>query len=310
MGYILVLLAATFWGSLGVIVTYLKNIGFNSYEISFFRMFFATILMFIYILFSDKKKFIISGKKLIFCLLVGIISQGLFNLFYFGSIVRVGITTGVILLYTAPIFTMIFARIFNGILLTKINIVSIILCFIGCFFIVTNGSIDNFVGDIVGIILGILAGMSYGILPIFNKNLPKEIDSYTLMFYSFLAGVFVISTQINPLESLKTLSQDRSLIILGLGFGLIPTILSHLFFLKAIKYLDPIRVSIVANFEVMVASYVGFLIYGEKLGIIKIIGMFLIIIASILPSIKKLRKRKLNVISRKVKNYAFKNKKI
>lgn len=286
MGYIFVILAATLWGSLGVVVTYLKNSGFNSYEISFFRLFFATILMFVYILLSDRKKFIISGKKLIFCLLVGVISQGLFNLFYFGSIVRVGITTGVILLYTAPIFTMLFARIFNGIVLTKINIISIMLCFIGCFFIVTNGSINNFVGDTIGIILGILAAMSYGILPIFNKNLPKGIDSYTLMFYSFLAGVLVITPQINPLESLGVLFRDRSMIVLGLGFGLFPTILSHLFFLKAIKYLDPVRVSIIANFEVMVASCIGFLVYGEELGVIKIIGMIFIIAASTLPSIK------------------------
>jgi drug/metabolite transporter (DMT)-like permease len=289
MGYIFVILAATFWGSLGTVVTYLKDAGFNSYEISFFRLFFATILMFIYILFSDRKKFKISGKKLIFCLLVGVISQGLFNLFYFGSIVRVGITTGVILLYTAPIFTMLFARIFNGTILTKTNIISIVLCFTGCFFIVTNGSINNFVGDTIGIILGILAAMSYGILPIFNKNLPKGIDPYTLIFYSFLAGVLVISPQINPLESLETLFQDKSMIILGLGFGFVPTILSHLFFLKAIKYLDPVRVSIIANFEVMVASCMGFFIYGEELGIIKIIGMILIIIASTLPSIRRKR---------------------
>jgi len=286
MGYIYVILAAAFWGSLGVVVTYLKDAGFNSYEIAFFRLFFATILMFMYIFFSDRKKFEISGKKLMFCLLVGVISQGLFNLFYFGSIVRVGITTGVILLYTAPIFTMLFARIFNGIKLSKQNIISIILCFTGCFFIVTNGSIDHFNGDVVGVILGILAAMSYGILPVFNKNLPKEIDPYTLIFYSFLAGVLVIVPQINPLESLKNLFQDKSMILLGLGFGFFPTILSHLFFIKAIKYLDPVRVSIVANFEVVVASCVGFFVYGEELGIIKIIGMILIIAASTLPSIK------------------------
>ena len=289
MGYIFVILAATFWGTLGIVVTYLKDAGFNSYEISFFRLFFAAILMLIYIFFSDRQKFKISGKKLMFCLLVGVISQGLFNLFYFGSIVRVGITTGVILLYTAPIFTMLFARIFNGIKLSKQNIASIILCFTGCFFIVTNGSIYHFNGDIVGVILGILAAMSYGILPIFNKNLPEGIDPYTLMFYSFLAGVLVIVPQINPQESLKNLFQDKSMILLGLGFAFFPTILSHLFFIKAIKYLDPIRVSIIANFEVIVASCVGFFIYGEELGIIKIIGMIFIIAASTLPSIRKKR---------------------
>lgn len=243
-------------------------------------------MIFIYILFSDRKKFIIGGRKLVFCLLVGVISQGLFNVFYFGSIVRVGITTGVILLYTAPIFTMLFARIFNETILTKTNIISITLCFMGCFLIVSNGSINNFVGDTVGIILGILAAMAYGILPIFNKNLPKGIDPYTLMFYSFLAGVLIISPQINPFDTLGTLFQDRSMIILGLGFGFIPTILAHLFYLKAIKYLDPIRVSIIANVEVMVASCIGFFMYGEELGVIKIIGMILIIIASTLPSIK------------------------
>ena len=54
MGYIFVILAATFWGTLGIVVTYLKDAGFNSYEISFFRLFFAAILMFIYIFFPTK----------------------------------------------------------------------------------------------------------------------------------------------------------------------------------------------------------------------------------------------------------------
>lgn len=284
-GYFYVGISAFFWGTLGLIATIMKERGFSSFDIAFMRLFFGIFLLFFMICFSDKRKFNIDRKTLLFCLLMGVINQGFFNIFYFSSVIRVGITTGVVLLYTSPVFTMIFSRIINKEKLTIKKIISIIMAFTGCLLTVTGRNFQNFQGDIIGIIYGISAGICYGILPVFNSRVVDKYHTDTIMFYSFFSGVLVILPFIHISQMLVIFLENRETIFIGVGLGFFPTILSHLFFIRSLKYLEPVKVSIAANFEVVVAALTSLLIYHEKLEGLKLLGIILVIGASIFPNL-------------------------
>jgi len=284
-GYFYVGISAFFWGTLGLIATTMKSKGFSSFDIAFMRLFFGLTLLFLMICFSDKRKFKIDRKTLLFCLMMGVINQGFFNIFYFSAIIRVGITTGVILLYTAPIFTMVFSRIITKEKLTIKKFLSIIMAFTGCLLTVTGGNFQDFQGNIIGIIYGILAGISYGILPVFNSRVVDKYHSDTIMFYSFFSGLLIILPFIQIPQMLTVFSENRETIFIGVGLGFFPTIISHLFFIRSLKYLEPVKASIAANFEVVVAALTAFLIYHEKLEGLKLLGILLVIGATIFPNL-------------------------
>ena len=284
-GYFSVGISVFFWGTLGLIVTTMKGKGFSSFDTAFIRLFFGFTILSIMICFSDRKKFKIEKKGLLFCLMMGLITQGLFNLFYFSAIIKTGITTGVILLYNAPIFTMLFSRIVNKEKLTMEKALSIIMAFIGCLLTVTGGNFQNFQGDLTGIILGILAGAAYGVLPVFNSRVADKYHSHTILFYSFLSGLLVILPFIRISKILILFLSHRETIFIGAGLGFFPTILSNLFFIRALKYLEPVNISIAANLEVVIAALTAFLVYHEKLQGLKILGMLLVMGAAILPKL-------------------------
>jgi len=72
-------------------------------------MFFAFILLFLYLYLTDKSKLKINREILKYVIAIGLISQCLFNISYFTAIRLTSISTAVTLLYTAPIFIAIMA---------------------------------------------------------------------------------------------------------------------------------------------------------------------------------------------------------
>lgn len=72
---------------------------------SFLRSFFATILMFFMTgLYCGFRCFRVQGKTLLVCALLGLICQGIYNIFYSLAIVKTGVTSSAVLLNVAPVF--------------------------------------------------------------------------------------------------------------------------------------------------------------------------------------------------------------
>ncbi|WP_319371566.1 EamA family transporter [uncultured Ilyobacter sp.] len=284
-GYILVFLAAFFWGTLGILVKYMENKGFAVYDIAFLRSFFGLSILSIFIFFRDRKKTVIDKKGFISCSLIGLINQGFFNIFYFSAIIKTGMTTGVILLYTAPSFALIFSRILLGDRFTKEKFLAMIMAFTGCFFVVTGGSFSEVRIDTLGVFMGIAAGATYGILPVFNKKVFDKYHFLTIMFYSFLSGTITLSFFADLTRIIEIFKINNFTIFMGVLLGFFPTLVSHLCFLNATRYIEAFKISITANFEVIIVAVTAYLIYGEKLSKTKFLGMVLVMGATVIPQI-------------------------
>ena len=112
-GLIYGLLAAIFYASLMILNKLIK--GFSSLELTIIELFFAGIVMFIYVLFTNKEAFVIpSGKPLVILLLIGIVHTGIACYLYFSSMQELPGQTVAMFSYIDPVS----ALIFSGILLT------------------------------------------------------------------------------------------------------------------------------------------------------------------------------------------------
>ena len=109
---LLVILSGIFWGTTSLFVKALASYGLDSIQISCIRVISSAIFMSLFTLIKDKKLFYIKLKDLPLFILIGAISIFATSVFYFKAISLASVSVACVLMYTAPIFVLIFSSIF------------------------------------------------------------------------------------------------------------------------------------------------------------------------------------------------------
>ena len=282
LGYLCILGAGSLWGFLGLICKILFEYGLNSPDISFYRMFMGSLFILIYLSVRDIGLLKIDRKGLLFTAVIGLISHTMANGFYFYAINQTSITTAVILLYTAPIFTNIISRFIYDERFTPSKLFSIALCVTGVVFTATGGDISTLKFNSMGLIAGILAGFTFGLMPILNKGIVGKYNSWTILFYSFLWGGIFLLPLAQPLK-IFSIDLDLRFWCTFLFLGLFPAMLAYGLYLKGLSMgVAPSKATIISTVEIVVAVFIACTLFNETLNIYNTLGIVMVAFASIL----------------------------
>ena len=112
LGPLLIIIAACFWGSMGIFVRHLETYGFTAIQIVAIRLTLAAVLFSIILLFIDRSGFKIALRDIPLFLGLGIGSILFFTICYFSAITMMPLSTAAILLYTSPIWIMLMSALF------------------------------------------------------------------------------------------------------------------------------------------------------------------------------------------------------
>ena len=118
------------------------SLGLIPEQVAFLRLFVGFLILTIYALIKNPTILKINKKGFIFALLVGLVCQAGFNMFYFNYVKTIGVSLSTVLVYTSPLFIALFSRIIYKEKIDNVKKVSLALCFIGAFIAVTNGRLD------------------------------------------------------------------------------------------------------------------------------------------------------------------------
>ena len=111
LGTLYVLIAGILWGTMGVFVNYFDSIGLGSIDIAGVRVFFASILVVLFIAIKDPRLLKIKIKD-VWCFIgSGLISLMIFTICYFRTIVLASMSVAAVLLYTSPVFVIVLSFI-------------------------------------------------------------------------------------------------------------------------------------------------------------------------------------------------------
>ncbi|MCB2310315.1 DMT family transporter [Clostridium tagluense] len=269
----MIALAGSLWGTVGLFGKVLFNYGFDPKLVVFCRLFVGFLIMFIFILFKDKKLLKFDKRGLKYTALIGFFSQALFNLLYFETIKRTTIATAVILLYTAPIFLIIMGRIFYKELLSTIKISALVLCMIGCFLTVTGGALDTLNINSLGVLMGIGAGLTYALVTIISKAIIDDYHPLTIILYSFLFGWIFLVPFSHPV-SLLYVKYSLSVVASIIGLGLIPTVLAYILYITGLSYgVEASKAGIICSMEIVVSVIISYLFFEEVILGVKLLGI-------------------------------------
>lgn len=284
---LLIVIAASLWGTMGLFTRTLTELGFTTIDLMFSRASMTALALIIYFLLFDRNKLKIKFKDFPIFVLTSLISSILFNFCYINAINTGSTGIASTLLYTSPIFvTIISAAIFKE-KITTIKIIALILSFTGCIFV--SGIIGS--GGVISpksFFFGIASGLTYGLYSIFSKIGLKKYSPLTFTAYTFLTStLFLLPFGIKTVD--KTISFGGRGVLFILTFAFATNVIPYICFTSGLKYMDAGKANITATIEPVVATVLGILLFKESFDVFSGIGIFLVLISAIILNIKKNR---------------------
>ncbi len=290
---LLVVVAGVLWGIIGIFVRSLQDAGLSSMQIVAIRMAVSAVLFALFALLFRRDLFYIKLKDLWCFLGSGVVSVATFSFCYFKAIEESSLSMASILLYTAPIFVMLFSLLLFKEKLTIIKVISLVLAFLGCLFV--TGVVRG-VGDInaVAIAYGLMSGVCYALYSIFSRlALNKGYSPLTITLYTFIfAGVSALCViDIKPVAQLMCGSFSDFLYCVL--FAVVTSVLPYVTYTLGLKFIRPSSASIIASIEPVVATITGALVFHEAVDFpYGYIGIALVVLSIILINISPKRTTK------------------
>ncbi len=267
------------WGGIGLFVKELSALGASADVICVMRMSSAFVIMSIFALAKHGRKAILTDKKtLFFCALLGIISNGLFNIFYTASIRINGMGIASVLMYTAPVFTAIASRVIFHEKFSGLKIFALVLNIAGCILTVTGGNLSLSALNLTGLLMGLGSGFGYGMAAVFGRLAGDRTDAVITSVYSYFFASIFLYVFLRP--DVVPVIVDVKILGWGFMYGLIPTALAYMLYYMGIKRIpDTSRVPVIASIEPVTAVLIGVVLYGERLGVWNCGGVVVVLVS-------------------------------
>lgn len=282
-GYIFVVLAAFFWSTLGLISKSLYESGFSSDEVTSIRISFGTL--FLLPLFIKNISIIIRLKLKQFILLGFYAFTGIL-LFYWVEMESFKQNpTGIayVLLYTAPLLIIIYETIFLKLKLTSIKWIGAVLILLGMSLI--SGLFYQFSLTLSGFLLAFGSAIFYAAYSLWGSYFAKQLNSNQIVPTIFLMAS-VVAIFSFPVQKISEIQQISSIFPI-LYLGLVPTALAYVFYNKSLHFITTSEAAIIATIEPVLAVLWGITLLGESLTGLQIIGIVLILSATVIIKIKE-----------------------
>lgn len=286
LGDILIIIAGLFWGSMGIFVRHLNDLGFSSIQVACLRLTTAGILFALILLIKDRKGFKIALRDIPLFLALGLVSILFFTCCYFTAIRLMTMSTAAILLYTSPIWVMILAIIFLKEKFTVQKLIALILAFAGCILV------SGFGGKVtvMGILVGLGSGLGYGLYSIFGTFALKKYSPYTVTCYTFLIaglGSIFVADPVDLVSKISAIENKPALFGFVLLTAVVTAVIPFLLYTLGLNMTTAGKAAVLATVEPAAATLFGFFVMKETVGPVAIAGILLVFAAIIVLSLRK-----------------------
>jgi drug/metabolite transporter (DMT)-like permease len=286
IGILLIILAACFWGSMGIFVRKLGEYGFSSIQIVSIRITIAALVFCIILLIKDRTGFRISPRDIPLFLGLGLGSILFFTVCYFSAIAIMSLSTAAILLYTSPIWIMLMSMLFFHEKMNSRKLVALVLAFTGCV-LVSGISGDGM--TVTGILLGLGAGFGYGLYSILGTIALRKYSPYTVTTYTFVVaamGSWIICQPVDLISKFKAAGSPSGLLLFCILTAILTAVIPFLFYTLGLRTVEAGRAGILATIEPLVATVIGMICFSEPVTILSGAGIVLILTAVVILNCK------------------------
>ena len=280
-GMTLASLASSLWAVSGISGEILfKKFNFSSDWLVSTRTLISGILLFLIVIFIEKKSVLRPLKNKIDCagiILFGTAGMYLVQYTYFKTIELSNVSFATILQFTAPFFIFIYESIKNKKVPAVSTVILLLMTILGVIFIATKGNFSNLSVSLEALLLGIISAIMIAFYSTYPKKLLKKYGSITVVGWGMIVGS-IISNVIHPIWKIEgdvnTQSIIQVMIVVILG-----TSIAYLIYIASLNYISSSLAGILTAFEPVLAAILSVVFLGLKFSFIEIVGFVLVFVS-------------------------------
>ena len=276
MVYGIVILSMLFW-SLTYIWYKIVFTELNPITVMTFRLGISAVSLFIFSILINKLQ-IPSKKDFYWLILLSVFQPFLYFLAESYGVSLVSSTVSAVIISTIPVFTPIVAYLFLNDRISKLNIVGIIISFVGVLIVVLGKNL-HFDGSVKGILFlfgAVFSALGYVVIIV---KLTHKYNSFTIISWQNLFGTIMFLPLFFIVDfhdfSLSSISQH--VIMNMLYLSLLGSSVAYVFFTYAIKNLGITKATLFTNLIPAFTAIFAYYMLNEELSIFKIIGIIVVI---------------------------------
>lgn len=276
LGFMLVIMGATFWGVGGTVAQKL----FQQYSINVnwlvsTRLLIAGFLLLLVQCFWKERHQIFDiwkHKRTTFQLIIfGLLGMLAVQYTYMASIQHGNAAVATLLQYLAPAMIIVYLVLRRQTNLTRTDVIAIALALIGCFFLLTNGSLSQLSVPLPAVVWGVLSAVSLAFYTLYAVSLLKYYDSLVVVGWAMIIGGISLSFVHPPWAiNLKELPLEAYLYLFFVViFG---TMLAFWFYIESLQTLLPKETSLLGTLEPLAAVLTTVFWLQESFGFYQWLG--------------------------------------
>lgn len=263
----------------GMAGLFARLINLPAIEITFARVFFSSMTLFL-LSFITKQNIKIKNKKHLL-LLIGaglILAIHWWSFLYAIQISSVAI--GTITFSSFPLFIIFLEIVFLHEKLHSKDILFCLLILLGVFITVPAFSLEN--QSFQGIIIGMISAFSYALLTLMNRYFSNIYSSITISLYEQSSAAVVLLPTLFIIQTVPTLTEIGGLIFLGV----VTTALAHTLFISSLKQIPAYLAGIISSLETVYSIVLAIILFQEFPATREILGAIIIITTVIMVQLK------------------------
>ena len=273
------ILAGVLWGTTGTLTKYIFAYGLDPLTMAGLRIGISFLALTLFAALSGSR-IGLKGSDLPFFLLFGAVSVAMFNIFYLSAIQLTNVSTAVVLLYTAPAFSVLVARSALREKLTARKTAAVLLTIIGVALMVGVYRPGHLAFSTAGILSGLGAGFTFGIYSVFTKEaLRRGYGSLETVILALGSGLLFLAFLRPPWAFLPLAQSPITMWLLVLAVAVFCTMLPYVLFAAGLRYLEAGKATLSAAVEPVVAILLAVFLLGEALIVPQIAGVLIVLAA-------------------------------
>ncbi|ARK32584.1 DMT family transporter [Halalkalibacter krulwichiae] len=290
-GIFLVITGALFWGIGGTVAQKL----FQEFQIDVgwlvtTRLLLAGILLLaVQLIWKDRSQIlgVWKTKKVAIQLIIfGILGMLGVQYTYMASINYGNAAVATLLQYLAPVMIIVYLLLRRQTVLTRRDVITVLLALVGCFFLLTNGSTAQLSVPMQAIVWGVLSGAALAFYTLYAVPLLKQFDSLVIVGWAMVIGSLALSFIHPPWQiELNTLPMEAyAYLVFVIIFG---TMIAFWFYIESLQSLAAKETSLLGSTEPLAAVFTTVFWLKEPFGAFQWIGTACIIFMIILLALSK-----------------------
>ncbi|MGE5543614.1 MAG: EamA family transporter [Bacillota bacterium] len=276
-GFIFVLAAAILWALSATTAKFLFNDQVSPWDLTQMRLVLSALFLGIYLAWHEPRSLWVERSDLGYMMAFAILGVSAMQFTYFYTISQTNVATAVFLEYLAPAIILVYELLQGRETPAWNRILPVIIAILGGFLIVKGTPGQGMAVTPAGLVTGIGSAFAFAFYILYSRYGLAKYSAWTLLFWGYTIGGLAWTLNGWPWETFLTYQGSTWLYFFYIA--IFATILPAGFFFKGLTMLSPVAAGVTSTLEPVAAGILAFLLLGEVLTGMQLMGSLLILIA-------------------------------